>query len=70
MDAAELARVVAQAARRGSVSAMKIAYEMLQAEPRPHTAAAAAAAAADAMMAEVDELAARRSHDQRGSGLG
>jgi len=63
MDAAELARVVAQAARRGSVSAMKIAYEMLQAEPRPHTAA-------DAMMAEVDELAARRSHDQRGSGLG
>jgi hypothetical protein len=69
MDAAELARVVAQAARRGSVSAMKIAYEMLQAEPRPHTAAAAAAAA-DAMMAEVDELAARRSHDQRGSGLG
>jgi hypothetical protein len=68
MDAAELARVVAQAARRGSVSAMKIAYEMLQAEPRPHTAAAAAAA--DAMMAEVDELAARRSHDQRGSGLG
>ena len=67
MDAAELARVVAQAARRGSVSAMKIAYEMLQAEPRPHTAAAAAA---DAMMAEVDELAARRSHDQRGSGLG
>jgi hypothetical protein len=67
MDAAELARVVAQAARRGSVSAMKIAYEMLQAEPRPHTAAAAAAAA---MMAEVDELAARRSHDQRGSGLG
>jgi hypothetical protein len=58
MDAEELARVVSQAARRGSIAAMKLRDEQLRRSDSP-------AIAADPL-SELDELAARRPHDQNG----
>ena len=56
MDAAELACVVSQAARAGSVAAMKLRHAMLVAEERED----AGRDDADGPLAEVDELARRR----------
>jgi len=59
----------AQSATDAQIKALQAQVDVLMhtvkelKEAQSHTAA-------DAMMAEVDELAARRSHDQRGSGLG
>lgn len=56
MDEDELALVVSQAAREGNVTAMRLRWEQLRAEPvslEPVTEA-------DKILAEMDELAARR----------
>lgn len=55
MDADELARVVSEQARRGSVQAMKLRWEMLRA-PDPEREGVTD----DDPLAEVDELARRR----------
>jgi hypothetical protein len=55
MDAAELARVVSETARAGSVQAMKLRHEMLRAEAAP-----AGGAAEPIAQSKIDELAARR----------
>ena len=57
MDAAELARVVSQAARAGSVAAMKLRHAMLAAEQGDDDATGDNN---DDPLAEVDELARRR----------
>lgn len=56
MDADELACVVSQAARAGSVAAMKLRHAMLVAEQADD----ATGASTDDPLAEVDELARRR----------
>ncbi len=56
MDADELARVVSDQARAGSVAAMKLRWEMLRAD----LAATAGSAPVAYPLAEVDELARKR----------
>jgi hypothetical protein len=66
MDEDELALVVSETARAGNVAAMKLRFEMLRAAPR-EASEAPALSEADAVLAEMDELAARR---RRGRGGG